>query len=86
MADAVLVVQAQELPVYTYILVANSRSPVFADMLEATQNDARAATPQEDPRQNCTRRRQPASGVHSTEVSVLWELCSEPKQARNSIL
>lgn len=45
MADAVLVVQALELPVHTYILAANS--PVFADMLEATQNEARAAAPQE---------------------------------------
>lgn len=43
MADAILIVQARELPVHTYILAANS--PVLADLLETAQNSACPGTP-----------------------------------------
>ena len=39
MADAVLIVQGMELPIHTYILIANS--PVFADMLETASTTLR---------------------------------------------
>ena len=43
MADAVLIVQGMELPIHTYILIANS--PVFADMLETASTTPQNSKP-----------------------------------------